>query len=125
MRPFLFGLVLCLAGCSNCVGQDLVADSPAAVMGEPTAKSLASFRKALISQAEKACKAGELSRANLIRLRVATMFPGPLEKMHQACAEQVLADGQAASYGAIDWEKLAAFIKEMLPIILELIKLFA
>jgi hypothetical protein len=95
------------------------------VMGEPTAQSLGSFRKTLIASAEKSCKAGEMSRADLFRIRIGSMHKPTLEKMHQACAEQVLSDGQAASYGAIDWTKLAAFIKEMLPIILELIKLFA
>jgi hypothetical protein len=125
MRPFLLGLCLVVAGCSTCCGQDLVGDAPVAVMGEPTAQSLGSFRKTLIASAEKSCKAGELSRADLFRIRIGSMHKPTLEKMHQACAEQVLSDGQAASYGAIDWTKLAAFIKEMLPIILELIKLFA
>ncbi len=125
MRPFLFGLVLCLAGCSNCLGQDLVTDAPVVQMGEPTAKSLAVFRKTLIQSAEKSCKAGELSRADLFRIRIASMHKPTLEKMHQTLAEQALSDGMAASYGAIDWEKLSALIKEWLPIILELIKLFA
>lgn len=124
MRPILFGSILFLVGCANCVGQDLVAESPVVQLGEPTQKSLASFRKSLIQSAEKSCKAGELSRADLFRIRIASMHKPTLEKMHQACAEQILSDGQAASYGAIDWEKLAAFLKEMLPIILELVKLF-
>lgn len=95
------------------------------VMGEPTAKSLGDFRKALIATAEKACKDKEITRGDLFRLRIASMHKPTLEKMHQSCAEQVLSDGQSQSYGAIDWSKLAAFIKEMIPIILELIKLFA
>ena len=125
MRPLFLTLVLLLAGCSTCLGQDLVADAPVVQMGEPTAKSLASFRKTLISSAEKSCKAGELSRADLFRIRIASMHKPTLEKMHQTLAEQALSDGLAASYGALDWEKLAALIKEWLPIILELIKLFA
>jgi len=125
MRPLLLTLVL-LAGCSNCLGQDeLVADSPVVQLGEPTAKSLASFRKTLIASAEKSCKAGELTRADLFRIRIASMHKPTLEKMHQACAEQALSDGMAASYGALDWEKLLAMFKAWLPIILELIKLFA
>lgn len=95
------------------------------VMGEPSAKSLQEFRKTLLATAEKACKDKELSRLDLFRLRIATMNKATLEKMHQACAEQVLVDGQATSYGAIDWTKLLAVFKEFLPILLELLKLFA
>ena len=108
--------------------QDSLSDpvvTPSLVMGEPSAKSLGDFRKAVISAAEAQFKAKEITRVQLITLRIATMHKATLERMHQACAEQVLADGAAASYGAIDWTKLAAFIKEMIPIILELIKLFA
>jgi hypothetical protein len=125
MRPIVFGLLLLVAGCQACVAQDLVADPPVVQLGEPTAKSLAGFRKALISSAEKSCKAGELSRGDLFRIRIASMHKPTLEKMHQACAEQALSDGLAASYGALDWEKLLTLFKEWLPIILELIKLFA
>lgn len=125
MRPFFLVLVLAVAGCSNCFGQDLIAEPVVVQLGEPTSKSLVSFRKSLISSAEKSCKAGELSRADLFRIRIASMHKPTLEKMHQACAEQVLADGQAASYGAIDWDKLLTLFKEWLPILLELIKLFA
>ena len=108
--------------------QDSLSDpvvTQSVVMGEPSAKSLGDFRKAVISAAEAQCKAKEITRVQLIMLRIATMNKATLERMHQACAEQVLADGAAQSYGAIDWTKLAAFIKEMIPIILELIKLFA
>lgn len=108
--------------------QDSLSDGAGAssvVMGDPTAKSLQEFRKTLLSTAEAAVKAKELSRADLFRLRIATMHKATLEKMHQSCAEQVLVDGQAQSYAAIDWTKLLAFIKEMIPIFLELLKLFS
>lgn len=106
--------------------QDSLSDpAPSVVMGEPSAKSLQEFRKVLLSTAESAVKAKELSRLDLFRLRIATMNKATLEKMHQACAEQVLVDGQATSYGAIDWTKLLAAFKEFLPILLELLKLFA
>ena len=110
------------------IAQDSLSDTVAAsavVMGEPTQQSLGSFRKSLLATAEAAVKAKELSRADLFRLRIASMHKPTLEKMHQACAEQVLADGQAQSYGAIDWTKLLTAFKEFLPILLELIKLFA
>ena len=120
----MFLLVSALPALAQDSLSDVVASSPV-VMGEPTAQSLQSFRKTLLASAESAVKAKEMSRLDLFRLRIATMNKATLEKMHQACAEQVLADGQAQSYGAIDWSKLLAAFKEFLPILLELIKLFA
>lgn len=126
MRPFVFILAALFSiAAFPVVSQEPKPPDPITVMGEPSAQSLSSFRKALIASAEQAVKDKELSRLDLFRLRVATMNKATLEKMHQACAEQVLADGKAASYGAIDWSKLITILKEVLPIILELIKLFA
>jgi hypothetical protein len=98
---------------------------PAVMLGEPTATSLVGFRKALISTAEQAVKSGEISRVELFKLRVATMNPKVLKQMHQACAEQVLSDGKAKSFSAIDWSKLIEIIKELLPVILQIISLFS
>jgi len=94
-------------------------------LGEPSAKSLKEFRQALLKSAESSVRSGELSRMDLMRLRLATLSPKVLSTLHQAAAEQVLSDGLAASYGAIDWNALLAFIKELIPLILELIKLFS
>lgn len=120
----VMGLMLqSMVKAQDSLSETVVASS--VVMGEPTAQSLQSFRKTLLASAESAVKAKEMSRLDLFRLRIATMNKATLEKMHQACAEQVLSDGQAQSYGAIDWSKLLAAFKEFLPILLELIKLFA
>lgn len=120
---------------SFAVSQDSLSDlnpiqSP--VLGEPSAKSLADFRKSILEQAREIAKDPSLNliermqaRANIRRLTVLASNKVSLEKMHQVCAENALSDGIAQSYGAIDWTKLAAFLKEMIPIILELIKLFA
>jgi hypothetical protein len=126
MRPVvcLLALLGSLAAIPSIAQEPKPADV-VVMLGEPSTQSLASFRKALLSSAEQAVKDKELSRLDLFRLRVATMNKNTLEKMHQACAEQVLSDGKAASYGAIDWSKLVTILKEVLPIILELIKLFS
>lgn len=128
MRPVLFLSLVCLFAGIFAVGtpvQSFAQDSAAIPLGEPSTKSLKEFRATILKAGEQALKAGELSRLDLMRLRLATMAPKVLEKMHQAAAEQVLSDGLCASYGAIDWTQLIAFIKEILPIILELIKLFS
>lgn len=95
------------------------------VLGEPTPQNLSGFRKNLVKAAEQSFSDKEISRLDLFRIRVASMNPAVLRKMHQACAEQVLSEKKVASYGALDWDKLLAFIKEILPIILELIKMFS
>lgn len=94
------------------------------LMGEPTTKSLADFRKTLMTSAEQAYKEGEMTRVEVFKLRVATMNPKVLRAMHQATAEHVLSEGKAKSFSAIDWTKLVEIIKELLPVILQIISLF-
>jgi hypothetical protein len=95
------------------------------VMGEPSAKSLDVFKKVVIQTAERDFANKEIGRLELMRIKMAARNPARLKQMHQECAEQVLIEGKATSYGAIDWEKLSVFIKEILPIILEFIKFFS
>jgi hypothetical protein len=95
------------------------------VLGEPSQQSLKEFRKSLIKAAEQAFEDNEISRMDLIKVRFASRSNRVLKEMHQACAEQCLADGVCGSYEAIDWQKLVDFIKVILPIILQLIALFA
>lgn len=114
-------------GCQACAQETPLPSfsEPTVMLGEPTTTSLVSFRKALISTAEQAVKSGEISRVELFKLRVATMNQKVLKQMHQACAEQVLSDGKAKSFSAIDWSKLIEIIKELLPVILQIISLFS
>lgn len=94
---------------------------------QPTSLGVArdqQFRRVLIKAAEQSFREGELSRVDLLRLRVASLSPAKLQQMQTACAEQAVQEGKAVSIAAIDWEKLAAFIKEILPVIIEIVKLF-
>lgn len=94
---------------------------------QPTSLGVArdqQFRRVLIKAAEQSFREGELSRVDLLRLRVASLSPTKLQQMQTACAEQAVQEGKAVSIAAIDWEKLAAFIKEILPVIIEIVKLF-
>lgn len=134
MRPVLFLSLVCVVSSLGIFAvntpvqsfaQTPTVESESIPMGEPSAKSLKEFRSTILKAGEQAVKAGELSRLDLMRLRLATMAPRVLEQIHQAAAEQVLSDGLSASYGAIDWTKLLAFVKELIPLILELIKLFS
>jgi hypothetical protein len=80
-----------------------------------------SFRSELLKAAIEAHNEGTLSRADLVRLRFATLLPNVLSKVHDCCAEQAMADGKITSVQGIDWAGLASFLKEILPIILPII----
>jgi len=79
------------------------------------------LRKDLIEAAQSAFSSGEISRADLFKIRVASLNPRLLGQIQQAVAEQVAFDS-VNSTDKIDWVKI---IKELLPIILQLIALFA
>lgn len=134
MKTASLALLLLVSSMAAVQAQDSLSEPAQGVpaLGEPSSESLASFRKVLLAQADAAVQEKGLNigarlkaRTTAMLLRAATRNEAVLAKFHQYAAEQVLADGQAQSYGAIDWTKLAAFIKEMIPIIMELIKLFA
>ena len=99
--------------------------SESAFLADPPASKLSAFRKVLISEAEKSCKAGEISRMELFKLRIATLNPKVLKSVHQACCEHAVSEGKATSAAAIDWMKIVDVIKELLPIILQIISLFS
>ena len=102
---------------------DVVA-SDSAFLADPGTKSLGEFRKHLLATAEQSCKSGEITRGELFKLRMATLSPKVLTKMHQAVAEQVVSDGKVANAKSIDWSKVIDIIKELLPVILQIIALF-
>lgn len=80
-----------------------------------------SFRNELMKAAIAAHNEGTLSRADLVRLRFATLMPRLLSQVHDCCCEQAMADGKITSVEGIDWKGLADFLKEILPLILPLI----
>lgn len=100
-------------------------EASAPVYSDPSTENLSKFRLSLLKAAEQEFKSGGLSRGDLWRLRLTSLNPIALKKMHRCCAEQAMADGKIKSYAAIDWDALLALIKELIPIILELIKLLS
>ena len=105
-------------------------DKPAPVIAQEdaTPQSLQSFRRSLIKAAEEARDAGEITRAELFKIRIASISRPALRQMQQAVVEQATHEGKIVAgtpIGAVNWENLLQFIKELLPIILEIIKMFA
>lgn len=78
------------------------------------------FRQSLIRAAEEAFANGEISRMQMIAVRMQSWRPAKLREIQDACCQELQSRGQmpAAGPGAIDWSALLAFLKELLPIIL-------
>lgn len=86
------------------------------------------FRRTLIKAAEEAHDTGEITRGDLFRLRFASLRPQVAAQLERCCAEQAELEGimpAGSSFNAFDWTTLLAFIRELLPLILELIKIFS
>ncbi len=86
-----------------------------------------SFRKALIAAAEDSQRAGEITRRELLSIRIASLNPRALERMRLAAEEQLAADKgiPVTGLGEIDWNQLLAFLKELIPVIIQIISLFS
>lgn len=86
---------------------------------------MSNFRDSLLKSAADAFESGEISRQDLRRIRLASAFPRLCSSIEKAVSETAHQEGMVAdAVGAIDWAKLLDFIKQLIPLILELIKLF-
>jgi hypothetical protein len=99
-------------------------------MTEEFAAPAAGFRHALLKAAQEEHKAGRLTGWELYRVRlISALRPRKLREAQDAVADQAYAAGYmaAASDGdadGFDWAALLDFIKELLPIILQIIAMF-
>lgn len=92
-------------------------------------RASASFKKTLDEAAAQAFKSGEITRWQLARIRMAIRFrPEAVAEIQAAVVDDAVAAGRMAPGDAIsaafDWTKLLDFIKQLLPIILQLISIF-
>jgi hypothetical protein len=91
------------------------------------------FKTALANAAEQACSTGEITRWELARIRLVITFrPRALAEV-QGCvidegckAGKILPQAaEAAQSDGFDWNALLEFIRNLLPLILEIIKIFS
>jgi hypothetical protein len=93
-----------------------------------------SFRSALVQAAEEAHDSGDIALQDLRRIRLLSLMPRQLKMMEQrviTVARKESAEGLPPIEGGrdnqvpigFDWSGLLAFLKEFLPILLELFKL--
>ena len=92
------------------------------------------FRQQLIQAAVAAQKKNEISRLDLLRIRVASFSPALIKKAEDLAIVQMAASGEDGPFSlddngeivreTIDWAGLATFLEKLLPLILQLIKVF-
>lgn len=93
------------------------------------AQATKGFRRALLTAATQACDEGTISRWELFRIRtISALYPGKLKDaqdavVDNACASGLMLDADADNDG-FDWTQLLAFIKEFLPILLQILAIF-
>jgi len=103
----------------------------AAAAAEKPAAATKSFKSALDKAAVQAFKSKKISRWDLARIRMAIAFrPAAMAEAQACCIDQAVNDGviRSGSDGAadgFDWTNLLAFLEGLLPLILELIKIFS
>lgn len=89
------------------------------------------FRRALLQAAEAEFKADRLKRADLFKIRVATLSPRVLERLELTTKEQVITENKVEltigpdqqMVANFDWSKLVPFLRELIPLVLEIIEL--
>ena len=93
------------------------------------------FKRSLIRAIRSEVKAGNMSRANAIKLRVALVSPAFLARAEQLAQVQIVFSGVEAEQvkydddgriiaGSIDWEGLSEFLTKLIPLILQLLEMF-
>ena len=89
------------------------------------------FRQSLLKAADAAAKSGEIKRVDVVRLRVATLSPAFLERAEMLAKVQMSASGEDVPLGedgqveVRDWDAFLEFLTKLIPIILELLKMFS
>jgi hypothetical protein len=114
--------------------QDLTTRNAAKEVAQSSIKK-SDFSKSVIKAAVECQKKGEITRLELIRLRVAMLSPSMQSKIEDLAVMELASSGIENAYSldssgkidrqSIDWEQLLKFLEKLVPIILELIKLFS
>jgi len=102
-------------------------------VADEVADSSPAFHRALIIAAQQKVKAGEMTRGELLRLRVAMMSPAFRNAAEDLAVIQMGASGSEnvpvgedgeIERASINWDAIIKFLRELIPIIMDLIKIF-
>jgi hypothetical protein len=127
--PFLV-LALCVLFGGAAVAQD-AAEPKKSTVAEQVSEN--KFRRVLLKAAQSAAAKKEISRGDVIRLRVASLSPAFLAQAERLAVVQMAFSGEEVPVdddgkietSKIDWDALLSFIERLIPLILKLIDLFA
>ena len=110
----------------------IVAESVLPVAQEQTSDT--TLRRAFLQAVRDARKAGTITAKDAVTLRVSSFSPAFMQQVEQVAVTQMVMSGgdealPMSADGSIDrasipWGNFGAFLQKLLPIILELIKLF-
>jgi len=132
-----FGVLLCRGGDMRFLlvlfGLSLFCGSSVAQDQVPVVEQVRvnKFRQSLLKAADAAAKAGEIKRVDVVRLRVATLSPAFLERAEMLAKVQMSASGEDVPLGedgqieVRDWDAFLEFLTKLIPIILEMLKMFS
>ena len=100
----------------------------------PIEKSRSEISVELIKAATSAQRKGEITRLQLVRIKVAMLSPSFRSKVEDLAVVQMAASGEDGPFSVdengeivretIDWAGLAAFLEKLVPLVLMLIKAF-
>ena len=105
------------------------------VSSEVSTSRKSEFSSAVIQAAVSAQKKGQIKRLELLQIRLAMLSPSVRARAEDLVVMDLAASGIEGVYtlgadgkidrASIDWDQLLSFIEKLIPIILDLIKLFA
>jgi len=108
--------------------------APSQASEEPAKVSRSEISQEVIKAAVACQKRGEITRLELLRLRVAMFSPAFRKKVEDLSVIQIAASGEDGPFSVdengeivretIDWDKLGSFLEKLIPLILMLIKAF-
>lgn len=111
------------------VAQSEFAAATAADVASRPRSASKSFKSTLSAAAAQAQKDGTITRWQLARIRMAIAFrPDAMAEAQACCFDQAINDGlmrggSDSDLDGFDWTQLLAFIKELLPLIMQIISI--
>jgi hypothetical protein len=111
---------------------NVLSQPPLGSQEETVMEARGSFHQAVIRAALAKVRNGEMSRIEMIRLRVAMMSPGFRKHAEELAVVQLVAQGDdvprdatgAVDRAKIDWDALLDFLEKLIPILVQLIAIF-
>lgn len=129
MKRFLFSFAVCLLISVPSISIAQVDVQTAEVSVVEAGDDV--FHRQVIRAAVELNRKGELSRRDVIKLRVAMISPAFREKAQELAVIQMNASGSENAPGpdvdpvSIDWDGLSTFLEKLVPLILMLIQAFS